>query len=491
MKRHSYILVVLFSLFLTLACTGCHGGDSASELLAAANAELERDSIERGETLLRRAIVKAENEADWHTQYIALQRLAESLSWSNTAEALRMAKQAVSIYEAHPDDERNHIILLDCAGTYASQLAYNTDGSYDEALALTQRAYELAEQEQMAEQRCETLTSLANIFWAMEDYEKALGYARRAMQQVTPDLRQGTMQVLARCYLDCDSLQQAETLYRQMETDDDIHTAYIVQSNLAKIAVRRQSPELAEAAIDSAFEQVEDLYFHALGQKDDYYQAVLYQEQKNARMRTWMVAACGFGVLLLAAVILLRYRLRLTHQRHRFETERHEHLLRLQEKEKQLLQQQSETQQAQLHQASEVIAILQKLILKRSEVVKKLLEQDHHLRVVLAPHEWTDVERTLNAIDDDCIARLRQQFPNMEEEDVQLCILARLGLTNRAIGNIFHITLSAVQHRKLRLKKAIFGEDNPDITFDEVLNRHLSTNTSNILTTSFDNKNFP
>ena len=36
-------------------------------------------------------------------------------------------------------------------------------------------------------------------------------------------------------------------------------------------------------------------------------------------------------------------------------------------------------------------------------------------------------------------------------------------------GNIFGISISAVQHRKLKLKKELFGESNPDITLEKIL----------------------
>ena len=79
------------------------------------------------------------------------------------------------------------------------------------------------------------------------------------------------------------------------------------------------------------------------------------------------------------------------------------------------------------------------------------------------------MERTLNTIDGNRFALLRALYPGMREEDVQLCILTRLRLTNRAIGNIYAVSISAVQHRKLRLKKDVFGEDAPNTTLEEVL----------------------
>ena len=116
----------------------------------------------------------------------------------------------------------------------------------------------------------------------------------------------------------------------------------------------------------------------------------------------------------------------------------------------------------------EVVAFLQNYILERTEVIKKLnLSNDS--RVVLNQREWAEVERTLNAIDGNRFANIREQYPEMQEDDIRLCILTRLGLSNRAIGNIYCITISAVQHRKLKLKKDMFGESNPDITLEQIL----------------------
>ena len=101
---------------------------TATRSLEQAEAALANDSIRQGETLLRWAIQQSEASEDWHTNYIAHQRLAEALSQSNAEEALRLMKKALTIYEQHPDDERNYIMLLDYAGTYAAQVAYTTEG---------------------------------------------------------------------------------------------------------------------------------------------------------------------------------------------------------------------------------------------------------------------------------------------------------------------------------------------------------------------------
>ncbi|MBR5657726.1 MAG: hypothetical protein IKW98_13750 [Prevotella sp.] len=440
---------------------------TAALCLEEAEAAFANDSIRLGETLLRKTIHLAEESKDWHTNYIAYQRLAEALSQGNPEEALRLMKKALTIYEQHPDDERNHVMLLDYAGTYAAQVAFNAEGSFDEALDFIHRAYDIAEKNQMKNLMCQTLTSLANIEWAKEDYRQAVNYARQAESLPLrggdggglANLLPGTLQVLARSYLSLNMLDSAETVYRQIEPGDDVHLAYIVQSNLAKISLRRMGATKVEDDIEEAFEQVEDFYYKALEQKDQYYQETLRQEMENQRLeyrsqmyaRTLLTILIASLIVIPAIVLIVRYR------------------MRVQRQEKHQLQQEAEHQKAQLHQANEVVAFLQNFILERTEVMKKLNQSGDSL-ITLNPHEWGEIERTLNAIDNNRFARIREQYPSMQEDDIRLCILTRLGLSNRAIGNIYCITVSAVQHRKLKLKKDVFGESNPDITLEQILN---------------------
>ena len=457
---------------------------TATRCLEEAQAAFANDSIRQGETLLRKTIQLAEASEDWHTYYIAYQRLAEALSQSNPEEALRLMKKALTIYEQHPDDERNYVMLLDYAGTYAAQLAYTTEGSYDEALDFIRRAYDIAEKNQMADLMCQTLTSLANIAWAKDDYRQALDYAHRAESLLpkqggegAPDLSPGTLQVLARSYLSLNMLDSAETVYRQIDPGSDVHLAYIVQSSLANIALRRMGATQVEDSVEEAFEQIEGFYYKALEQKDEYYQETLRQEMENQQLeyrsqmygRTLLIVIIASVIILLATVLALRYRIRMLRQQRAYEQSKLENELLRNEQEKRQLQQEAEHQKTLLHQANEVVTFLQNFILERTEALKKL-NQGGDSVIYLSPHEWSEIERTLNAIDANRFAKIREQYPTMQEDDIRLCILTRLGLSNRTIGNIYCITVSAVQHRKLKLKKDVFGESNPDITLEQILN---------------------
>ena len=467
-KKSLYIFIIGV---LLMACSQQDSNSqTAASCLEEAEAALANDSTRLGETLLRKTIQLAEASEDWHTDYIACQRLAEALSQSNPGEALRLMKQALTIYEQHPDDERqsvkghlqgkNYVILLDYAGTFAAQVAYINEGPRDEALDFIHRAYDIAKKSQMNDMICQTLTSLANIAWAKNDYDQALDYARQAELVATDELRAGTLQVLARSYLSLNMLDSAEAVYRKIHPGDDVHLAYIVQSNLAKIALRRMGATQVEDSVAEAFDKVEDIYYKALEQKDEYYQETLRQEMENQRLeyrsqmyaRTLFIGIIASLIVISAMMLVIRYR------------------MQAQRQEERQLQQEAEHQKAQLHQANEVVAFLQNFILERMEVMKKLNQRGDSL-IYLSPHEWSEIERTLDAIDNKRFANLREQYPNMQEDDIHLCLLTRLGISNRNIGNIYCISISAVQHRKLKLKKDVFGESNPDVTLEQILTR--------------------
>ena len=178
-------------------------------------------------------------------------------------------------------------------------------------------------------------------------------------------------------------------------------------------------------------------------------QQLEYRSQMYAR--TILMTIVVSLIVIVAIVLVVRYR------------------MQAQRQEKRQLQQEAEYQKAQLHQTNEVVTFLQNFILERTEAMKKLNQSGDSL-IYLSPHEWNEVERTLNAIDNNRFATIREQYPNMQEDDIRLCLLTRLGISNRTIGNIYCITVSAVQHRKLKLKKDVFGETNPDVTLEQILN---------------------
>ena len=90
---------------------------TAARCLEEAETALANDSVRMGETLLRKAIQLSEAEGDWHTHYIAHQRLADALSQSNPEEALRpRLRHSPSAPDEGPDVPDAHQSCQRCVG---------------------------------------------------------------------------------------------------------------------------------------------------------------------------------------------------------------------------------------------------------------------------------------------------------------------------------------------------------------------------------------
>lgn len=251
------------------------------------------------------------------------------------------------------------------------------------------------------------------------------------------------------------TLASAQPAAQRVDTASIVRAATVMQSDA----------EASADSISAAAKETEKPQSKAKERKKDVEQlsSLLQQEkekyERSLKLRTLWCIELVLVILFIATFLVLHYRLR---------------MIRLQREHKRLLQQQEghhqqrveavETQQSQ--QAEDVMAFLKKYMQQRIEAVQKLGQS-----VFLTPQEWKDVEHVLNAINGNCIAHVREGFPDLREEDIRLCILTLLGLSNRSIGNIYGLTISAVQHRKLKLKKDGFGESDADTTLEQVLAR--------------------
>ncbi len=121
-----------------------------------------------------------------------------------------------------------------------------------------------------------------------------------------------------------------------------------------------------------------------------------------------------------------------------------------------------------LRQKDAMIAMLRGHILDKSEILD-MLEPTEGKRTVINARNWREIEATLDTADDSFVSRLRSGHPEFSEDDIRLCMLARLKLSNTALSAIYLISVSAVQHRKQKLKKDGFGVSDPAVTLDQII----------------------
>ena len=423
---------------------------SAAQILASAQTmgTAKADSVKAYEDLLRTAIRKAETEADWVTCANASLLLAAQLQWTDEQEALQLALNAQSMIRHHGSVTvgLKPRVSLTLAGLYEQM------GDVAHARTLYQECLSDSASRQIA------ISRLANLSLAEGDANEALRLARQLDTASADSTDIDTRVILANCYLQCDSLPQARALYEELRRLPNEKMQYIAERHLAEISILERDLEGLPDLLDSAFTSAEAVFFEALQQKDVYFHATLEQERKaehmayRQKLAMWtLLGVCIVAALVVAFLVMLN--------KHR----RAIHLQRLQTE-----QRERELMAERLVQQGEKIQLLQHFILEKNEVLRRLREEGDDKKQ-LSPHEWLDVEQLLDSTTGGFVTRLRALHPEFQEEDIQLCMLTRMKLSNQVIASIYLITVSAVKHRKLKLKKSGFGEKDPERPLDEVL----------------------
>ena len=178
--------------------------------------------------------------------------------------------------------------------------------------------------------------------------------------------------------------------------------------------------------------------------------------KKSAMLQRRLMTAAIVVLVLAVLVLLLVFRWLAGNVRRRHEAERTAH------------QREAEQLAERLRQKDAVIAMLRGHIMDKSEILD-MLEPTAGKRTVINARNWREIEMTLDTADGNFVSRLRAEHPQFSEDDIRLCMLARLQLSNAALSAIYLISVSAVQHRKQKLKKEGFGITDPAVAFDQII----------------------
>ena len=436
------------------------------------------DSIKQCEDLLNQAIKGSKKSEDWHTCYLAHIILSNSTVWSNQKYAIQESLKALDVYYKISDDVNNEVLIL---GKIAS--TFLAGAQPDSALKYYIKGYELAEKNHLKKTQNNICMGLARIYRYLDDYEKALDYARRGIATADSTVLVSSLLTLAQCYQDCDSLDKAKDILRAIPCQsDDYINKYLILRNLSEIAFQKQEYDSLFAYEDSAYECLEDRFFHAQQVKDEYYQANLAKElekeqiQHEAERNVWILV---FSIVLLVLLALFIYNVlknKIAVERHKRlnhllsqRVEHTKHLQEQQEKEHVIMENEKEIQHQRdiIRQKAMTLSILQKLLLEKLHHMSQTLSEAE--KIQMTRETWTEMEQLLNATDNGFVARLRQQHKDFKEEDIHLCMLIRLKMNNTVVSNIYNIGVDAVKKRKLNLKKNGFKVSDSSIRLEDVI----------------------
>lgn len=406
------------------------------------------DSTKQCEDLLHQSIKYSEKCEDWHTCYLAYTQLGRVAIWGNSEYAIQQSLKALDVYHKINDDVNNEVLIL---GKIATK--YLCSAQPDSALRYFYMGEKLAKKNHLIQSQNDMYMGMADTYLYMGEYENALDCAKKGIATADSTVLVPSLLTLAQCYHSCDSLENAKDILETIRHDANSTNKYFIYRDLSQLAIQTQDLDSLSAYTDSAYECLEDRFLQSQREKDEYYQDNLLKKlekekiQHEAERNKWVL---GFIIICLVSLSLYIYNV-------------------LRKKKRVIAEHKKEIrhQQELLHQKSMTHAVLQKHFMEKLEYSRKLMADGEkaHMR----KEDWNEMEHLIDDTDNNFVQKLRRQYKGLKEEDVRLCMLVRLKMTNATIANVFYIGESAVKKRKSVLKKIGFQVLDSNITLDQVI----------------------
>ena len=208
-------------------------------------------------------------------------------------------------------------------------------------------------------------------------------------------------------------------------------------------------------------------YYSDLIQKNE---QAAYAEGK-ASLWLWVVVLLSVSVLV--ALCMLHYYLKARNLKQRMERVKLEEKVayeqQLREEEKCMAE---EIHKRELAHKETQIDMMRQFLIRRIEILDKFeaLKTGARRHLEMTVSDWDEVEAFLENTQDGFVSKVRQTFPDLNEDTVRLLMLVRIGLPTKSLSALYGISEDSVKHKLYLLKKKL-GITDKDIS----VRRYLST----------------
>ena len=436
------------------------------------------DSTVRIEQMMQKSVNVAKSCGDHYTAYQALNYLSRQIKSTNSSEAISLVEDALVEYKkSRHHYPYNEITLLLNVG-----LCYFSGDIHirDKALSYYQQALECS-LEHDSLMLTEVYSHMVYYYIQKKDPTLANVYFQKIKQQVSLQEDKYSVGFFANVYFAADSLEKAREfmeMFLPMANQTEKYYSFLC---LQKIALLQHSEAEALSLTDSlryyawamSYEKSKDVYLlnkEAVGKG----QQIERLERKNLIQIVAFVVS-GTILLFIVCLIFIVFRQRHKRQRHLTEIEkmRRQMTVEREQHQQRLAALQIQVKEAEIEQKNKKLSYLKSYIEKQSIAIETFKSSTDRALLSLTEEDWQSLEVALDDIYDNFILKLRTSFPQMKEDMVRLCMLQKIGMTNRDISNIFFITLESVKKRKQRLKKELFPNAPKEQTFEEIIEKSV------------------
>ena len=453
--------------------------------------EASRDSTKRAEDLYREAIHCSEQVEDWRTCYMAYDHFANSIKWSNTELAILLRKKSLYIYNRCKDKPSNNVSILNSLSN-----DYLVAGFADSAFNCAEEAYQLSCDYQLEDMQFASLRALSNLYYETGNYQKALELAKQGMHGLNDKTRDAALFSLADCYLACDSLEQAKTTLLSIHSSDK-KKRQVVFEELLQLAHVQKDYDAAMCYADSLEAATIDMFTNIQQTKDEYYQENLKKELYNMqlaqhkRQQAFMLWGAIILIVVISVFVVVIYHKNLKIARQKrmnsimfrkddnrvYSIKVNKLVQDLKEKDERVssLENDFETFKKESNKITEQQYLRFETLKSELDVHlkdgSKLLRliTDEGISVNMTDSLWKQLELYLNHYKNNFISLLRSHFREMDELDIQICMLSLIGLSNSRMAELMNRDSSTIKRRKRHIKNQIFGLSDIDVDFQDII----------------------
>ncbi len=331
---------------------------------------------------------------------------------------------------------------------------YLEEGAYDSAYKYISKALEVAI-------RCENERDLASVYLDLGDYYKSIGNTSAAKEALlkgyTAASNNGIKPKME---------ELANSLHKIFEKLNDYPKAYeylkIANSLQNDLFDKESTEQITRLEAEYEFEKEKQQLEADQERRELAYQKELAQE------RLYTLAAIGL-IVIIALIAILSYRsYRIKRAANEQLTEKNERLKVLNEREKKLSEEALSAKErelatmamASLEKNNLLTELNQKVSFLESRMSDELKPSLKEMRKTISnsislDNSWDSFIHRFEDVHPQFFDRLKYENPNLTINDLKLSAYLKIGMSNKEIANVSHLTLGSVKSSINRLKKKL------------------------------------
>lgn len=349
---------------------------------------------------------------------------------------------------------KHTLLTLFTALTLLFQLPAMTHGAVQETEGMAYLKQQLLEAQDMGdkEKQSEVYQEMALLALMQHREADAVSCARMAVD-ITDQPSEEAHLTLALTLMEVDSLTWAkqlihEVLCQEAPSVKSVSTAY---RYLLRIATAEGEREEALALTDSVCKWDDRLLEDARLLNQAFSQEMNRKDSETARReekrQNRMLLIAGVVIVAMVIIAFLAFLFQMRRRINRFEEKLKE----------QKQQAQAQLQAEKLLHHEQLIEAMRNYLDRKVDTIQRIeeLKEGASRHFMMDDKDWLELEGFLDSVEDLFVKRLRQQFPQLNEEAIHLMMLLRLRMPTRSLAVVYGISEKSVKQKLFVYKEKV------------------------------------